>query len=489
MLVVRVLASPQGGFGLLSFLGTIAVVAAVVGLLSGAIVVVVEAVVRRNDAESIAASVDVHASLGLGANPYAAPSNLRVEAAPARAGLPITTAASVAVGALIVLGSSAAWLARPPTKGTDWSIIASTPEGDAVFGEHLLQWSRARRAWDIATKQDAAGAQQRLELKARGKALTDAARALAPNVGEALVALMSSSDELDLRGYKWGRLVDEVNRANQAARQPYFLDPDVMTRVADDGLRQHFFVYPYQIDQVAQYDVDGRPFAALRVRQLGHDRETHFRLGFSRDEQPFALVVLDETERLGKELVDLAAKGACREGVAATPDLQEGLGRCGELLAAAARGREQALPDAVVAGTERHELQHQIDGPHLPLAGPVASLLEGYTAEAQDRVNREVSAFLAELAGDDLVPRLALLQLAQYLLDRGTVGGIYPTTSVVVFEALGGRTIRRGASIDGERFWRLYAELFELPDAELRSRARATWANLFDAPLAAPNLR
>jgi hypothetical protein len=484
-----VLAATQGGFALLAFRGTIATVAAVVALLSAAIVVSVEAVVRRDDVEELDPVVDARELVGLGTNPLAAPRSLRAGATAVGAGLSTRTAAAVAAGAIAVLGSVSAWLARPPAKGADWSITPATPKGDAVFGERLLAWTRVRRAWDFATKRAAAGAEQRIALKAAGKELGDAARELDPRVGEALAALTSSSDALDLQGHKWSRLVGDVNAASQAARQPYFLDPDVVVRVADGELQPHFFVYPYQVDELAHYDVDGRPFAALRVRQLGHDRETHFRLGFSRDEEPFALVVLDETERHGRELVELAKQGACRTNFPANGDLHAGFVRCGELLAAATRGREAELADAVLAGTERHELQHQIDGPHLPLAGPVASLLEGYASESQDRVNREASAFLAELAGEGLVPRAGLLQLAHYLLDREIVGGTYPMTAVVVFEALGSRSIRRGAAVDPERFWALYGELFELPEAELRARARATWAELFDAPLAEPKPR
>jgi hypothetical protein len=151
---------------------------------------------------------------------------------------------------------------------------------------------------------------------------------------------------------------------------------------------------------------------------------------------------------------------------------------------AAFAGKELDIKDGVLVGTERHELQHQIDGPHLPIATGVRSRLEGYALDYQDRVSRETSAFLAELTADGLAPKLGLWQLARYQL--ASEQGTYPRTALVVMEALAGRSLLRGYQVDGDAFWRAWQELFAMTDDELRARAKRAWKDLFDAELADP---
>lgn len=489
LLATRSLAMAQAGLGLLVYLQLVAVITAVIALLSAALAMVVESFfVEHGDEAPPSRSPGLlgEDEVALGTDPFAGTAGPRVRKSSSTSGLTPKQAAMVAVGVTALLSVVQVVLARPPQKGTDWELSKPDPKGDRVFDTALLKWARVRRNWDLATRKSAGGAEQRLELKAAGKDLVDAAKDVDPGLGKAFEELTAEADELDLEGRKWGRLVTGINEANRKAKLPYFVDPDVFIQEDKEGLRYHFFVYPYRIEEVHPYKADGQSFATLRVRQLGHNRETHFRLGFSRDEQPFALVVLDETDRQGFELQSLVNQGYCTNEVVSNRDLYKGLNRCGELLAKAGAGKVDALPRAVLAGTERHELQHQIDGPHLPLAGPVLSLLEGYAPSSQDRVNREASAFIAELTADGLAPKLGLLQLAQYLLMSESAGGIYAKTSIVVFEALSHKTIRRGLVVDGDKFWDVYEELFELSDEELQKRARSTWKELFDSELADP---
>ena len=67
--------------------------------------------------------------------------------------------------------------------------------------------------------------------------------------------------------------------------------------------------------------------------------------------------------------------------------------KCGELAKSLHLGKSELL-----ALTQRHELQHQIDGPHLPEASAVLNEMRSYSDEAVDEVNRELSAYLSELA-------------------------------------------------------------------------------------------
>ncbi|MBL8743521.1 MAG: hypothetical protein JNK04_20565, partial [Myxococcales bacterium] len=240
-------------------------------------------------------------------------------------------------------------------------------------------------------------------------------------------------------------------------------------------------------EKVRQYDVDGDDFAALRVKPLGYDRDAHLRLGFSRDEQPFALVLVNEIERNANQFVSLGRMGYCTDDLVQNQEVYKGLNRCGKLLKDYAEGRDVDIPDAILAGTERHELQHQIDGPHLPIAGAVLNLLEGYAPSSQDRVNREVSAFLAELTTEGMAPKLALVQLAQYLMV--TENHPYAKTSIVIFEALSNKKVRRGFYLDGEKFWDVFEGLFSMSDDALRKRAAETWTALYGDRLPEPKAK
>src|SRR5262249_34402327 len=143
------------------------------------------------------------------------------------------------------------------------------------------------------------------------------------------------------------------------------------------------------------------------VEGLGPTRGSHFRLGFSRDMDPFALVVTDEVDKYKDDLdKDAGRCGAAPQGL---DEIDNAMLRCGEALAAVRARLGASLREVVLATTERHELQHQIDGPHLPLAAPVAELLGGYVKESQNRANRELSAYVAELTTEGGSPPLELV--------------------------------------------------------------------------------
>ena len=84
---------------------------------------------------------------------------------------------------------------------------------------------------------------------------------------------------------------------------------------------------------------------------------------------------------------------------------------CGRVVADFVKKDPAALLPALVAITERHELQHQIDGPHLPLPSALLERMGGYTHAAQEHVNRELSAYIAELTTPDVSPKLSLIPL------------------------------------------------------------------------------
>ncbi len=477
LLATRALMAPQAGLSVMAYLLTILVVTAAIVLTAGAVVVAVEGFFVSYGDE-----VKAHVAGSWGDDE---PESVKK---PKPKTLPPRTAAIVAGAAVVVIGLVELVLSRPPQKGTDWELTEPTPKTDAVFQGAFDRWAYARRSWDLSTRASSGNA-ARVEVKAAGKELVDAAKQVDAGLGEAMSTLVSESDDLDLGGRKWSRLVHGVNEASRKAKLPYYIDPDFFMREEKTEVVTHFFAHVYRIEKVHQWDVDGEAFATLLVRRLDAPDAEHFRLGFSRDEQPFAIVNAASVSGHASDMSAIVRQGFCTDALVLNTSVYSRLGNCGAMLKAYAQDHIEEIPDAILAATERHELQHQIDGPHLPLAGRVIDLLEGYDPSAQDRVNREASAFLAELTTKSIAPKLTLVMLAQHIFASQEQKGVYAKTAIVVLEALSGRSIRRGSFVDGDKFWAVYDKLFEEDDDKLRARAKEAWEEMFDTKLPQPKLK
>jgi hypothetical protein len=204
-------------------------------------------------------------------------------------------------------------------------------------------------------------------------------------------------------------------------------------------------------------------------------------LGFSRDVQPFALVVLDTIGHHFDEVRSGAEENPPRCGNAFDPSAERAMLRCGRVLLEMLDGEERAMA-ASIDEVERHELQHQIDGPLLSLAGPVLEKLAGYTDDAKDRVNRELSAYIAQLTHVSSPAKLGLIMPLRFALlsDRGT----YHHAAVLLFEALVDRPVcdARG-DVDPALVEAAFDELIALPDEALRRRAADAWERLYGEQL------
>lgn len=481
MLAYRAIVLAQGSVALLVFLGVVGTVLATVAVLSSAVAVAVEAMfVEHGDvapASRTAAAIEGDA---IDEIPRGATSTSAL--ALAGPGLSPRGALGVAASATALVATLQLVVSRPPEKGTDWELLRAPAGAEELYGTRMASWGRARRNWDFAVRREG-GAEGRIELKQQGKLLIEAAQELDPGLGQAVKALVDESDDLDLGGRRWSRLVDAVNEASRKAGLPYYVDPTVLTgRVEGEGLRRHFYVHSYAIESVDRYRVDGGEFATLRVRAIGHSRDAHARLGFSSDASPFALVVLEETERFADDWLRLGAARQCTEQSVVESPLYGGLDACGERLGALVeRLDEVGLREAVLESVVRHELQHQIDGPHLRLGSTVLTRLEGYGPELRDRVSREASAYLAGMTASGPAARISLFHLASFVIvnPRSTYG----LAAIVVFEALGEREVVRDGKLDADAFWRLFHELSELDDGALVNRAKESWASEYGTEL------
>jgi hypothetical protein len=357
-------------------------------------------------------------------------------------------------------------LSRPIHKGIDWSLGTRSEKADRLFGDLLPKWAVSRARWGVFSALQVSSAAELAETRAAGNELLRAARDLDANLARAITELVAGSSDLDLAGRRWFHLVEAVNEASRRSKLPYYVDPSVMMRTRGDQIVRRFLVSPYRVERVRAARVNGTKYALLDVHRLGEARSSHQRLGFSRDFQPFALVVLDEMESYAADL----ARGASQEPptCADSEDSPAVFARCGKLLRKLAPSIE-----SVQKLVQRHELQHQIDGPELTHSSAVLKTLNGYESAAIDEVNRELSAYLSEFTTQGVSPKLALVHLLPFLYAK-------PGSAQFFVGRLGLSTL---AEVGEQDVLKSFDALAALSDDELRERARDAYEELFDADL------
>ncbi len=450
MLVFRAVPGGGDGWSIFVALGTIAVIAATVALLASALEAAVEATFAPPP--------------GVDPPPGWAPRRTAMMAA--------------AVVALLVAGQVA--LARPPIKGVDWPLGPRTPPADALFVERLPEWNRARLHWERSARATS-GAAELLRVKAAGRAVVEAAKGIDDGLAAALGQMVAESRDLHVAGRTWYRLVAAVNEASRLAGLPYYLDPTVFTFQTADGPGRHFRMRTFAVERVRRFEVDGRPYATLHVRRIDVRDAGSRLLGFSRDVQRFALVDLDEASAFETSLAESALEDPPLCEAIEVEDAGPGLARCGAVLAELLQTLPDGLIPAIVATTDRHELQHQIDGPHLPLSSAVLERLGGRHPRLQARVNRELSAYVAELTAADAPPVVGLIHLVRFALQGG---GHLHHVAMIAFEALVDRPLDDGrGGPDHRAVADAFAQLAALPADTVRARAAAAWGRLFGQPL------
>lgn len=404
-------------------------------------------------------------------------------------GLRPRLAGGIAAGAVVV-GLGALWVAgRPAPKGVDWRLGKPSDEAEKLYGELIPKWERARLARDEhARAEGGTGASAQVAAKARAREMLALAKTLPTGGGplaDALSTLSSEVDDLELSGRAFARLVGVVNDRAREAELPYYLDPNVSLFVSKKGTERIFFTAPYRVKEVHGWRVGGQRFATLLVEPLTGEQRAH--LGFSRDADPFALVLENEVARY----TDRFASGDRACGSAVTlrggefVDRSDAVATCA---AALRKVRDRAgldLRRAILRMTERHELQHQVDGPHLPRSSAVSELLAGYSEESQDAANRELSAYLAEMTTEDAPPLVTLVHLFPFgVISRS---GAEHRVAVIVVETLAGRKLRFGArEVDPVTFASAFESLADKSDEELRRLARKAYEEHFGSALLDP---
>ena len=258
--------------------------------------------------------------------------------------------------------------AAPPDKGVDWTLGPSTAKGNELFGDAIPAWVLARYHWATRASETSATAPLIRVNQAAEKMLT-LAEDVDPGVRDALQELVDRSLDFKAAGRSWYRGVAQLNEASRAADLPYYADPLVAIVPHEGKVVRHFAMRTYRIKKVTTYDVDGSDFATLRIERLKPVRYPNAMLGFSRDHQRFAVVDIERNHEFQNNLLDMIQQDPPRCGFGARGHEARGVDAlglkiCGDTLARVI-SEEPDLEEAVLRLTERHELQHQIDGPNL----------------------------------------------------------------------------------------------------------------------------
>jgi hypothetical protein len=142
-----------------------------------------------------------------------------------------------------------------------------------------------------------------------------------------------------------------------------------------------------------------------------------------------------------------------------------------------------------IDATERHEIQHQVDGEDLGVPRQLFDLAPWADDEGLMLVAQEASAHLAELGTDDpLATAWRLADVTSFLLERGSRNPYRFAAALIVGRLLGRPVMDRVGHVRVSEIRTLWADLASRP-AEIAGwvapRARAAHQDLFGSPPAA----
>jgi hypothetical protein len=347
-----------------------------------------------------------------------------------------------------------------------WRLAPPTPAADRFFAEALPRWNDAHAARDLYGK----------NVGMESDALLREASALDPGLGRSVVELVRAAGQPGGTPARWELAAFRVNEASRVAGLPYYVDPTEMV-VRRDGA--HWLrLDTYRVESATVVRVDERTFRIVELRALLPRRTSSRTLGLSRDSEPTAVVMLDAVDRYVGDLKQLAEREPprCARARSANPRQEAALQRCGALLRTEARSSD--LTRELRLAVARHELQHQIDGPSPPVVASLARHARHDGLALPPRINREVSAYLAEMASPRGSPRFSLVRLLRLsVIDSRQVDG---AAARIVLGLLAGREVDSGGAEDA------FLALAPLGVDELRRRARDTWRRELGSELSEP---
>lgn len=369
-------------------------------------------------------------------------------------------------------------------KGLSWTIGAAPPAATRLFTLTLPHWSARLKRWRPLKKDPTHGDSGRW-LK-RFEPVRKQAEKVDAVLAQRLTALAREADDLKAPPRRWYRRVAEANARARELQLPFYLDPRLSFKRSRRGALQKKEIATYRLVESPSFQVDGQLHTVLLVQQLTSHGQNHRSglLGLSRDHQPFSVVLVDEVSSHADELRRWAVATPPTCGQSNDPKTMAALRRCGLHLKQVVATSDEKLVSSQLNQAIRHELQHQLDGPTLPMAALRSPPAKRRSRRYRKQLNREVSAFLAEAGGHLSDAKLALTTLLMLALQQQ--GGIHQAAAQAIFVELAPRGHQSGSS-RSEVLVATYEALTRQSDTRLRMTIRNSWKRLYGRPLQQPN--
>jgi len=342
------------------------------------------------------------------------------------------------------------WKSQPFKPNLDWSLNAPNDAQEAIFSEHFPEYVTALSRYSYIRAKGTESSAHKAHVERQVEILLGAAYAIDRDFGEDIRSFVRISEDPDFSGRVWLRAIRRINERVRNLNMPYYIQANYVEMSPNARIRRMFYVLTYRVERLRRFTVDGEAFAAIHLRKLGGINLGGRWLGLVRGDMPFALVMLDEVENHADSVLHaITNEGGCGSSEwSYHPLADQADTACASFITDLLTERgfdinqdHEALRDLFVdiqiRSTERHELQHLVDGtgPSIPLE---LFELAPRASDAQLSIAaKELSAQLAEFNTDDpLAVALALAQAQSFLLNEEEGGGVYRLGAGLIIEHL-----------------------------------------------------
>jgi hypothetical protein len=358
---------------------------------------------------------------------------------------------SVIAGAFFIIGASLMiWKSQPYRPNLDWTLGAPTTAQNEIFTKHFPRYVTALSRYSYIQAKGTESKDHKDRVERQVEILLGAAYAIDRDFGEDVRSFVRISEDPDFSGRVWLRAIRRINERVRALDMPYYIQANYVEMSPNARIRRIFYVLTYQVERLRRFNVDGEEYAAIHLRKLGGLNLGGRWLGLVRGDMPFALVMLDEVEDHADNVLNaISHEGGCgssessyhplaeRADTACASFINEILTQRGFDVHEDREVLRDLFIDIQIRSTERHELQHLVDGkgPDIPLE---LFELAPRASDAQlSMAAKELSAQLAEFNTEDpLALALALAQAQSFLLAEEEGGGVYRLGAGLILEYL-----------------------------------------------------
>jgi len=402
---------------------------------------------------------------------------------------PVRLSALLVAISLVGLGAYQ-WKVYTPPPNLEWKFTTPSAQDKKIFSDLFPSYVIARNDQDhyLAKGQQKPHIEERV--RTRSNALIDAARALDPELSERILSFVRLSENPDFSGRLWMKQLRKINERIREIGLPYYVQGNYMQMSKSSEMRRIFFVKTFYVERLRRFTVDGQEVASIHLRSLDRVRFKGRWLGLVRGDMPFALIMLDQIEKHSRALFNaLNETASCNTELSyLTVEAIDIDAKCGSEILNQMRKMNldvdnrpeeafQAILERNVLVTERHELQHLVDGDDLE--SPLA-LYELIPAASDDQVSlamMELSAQTCELATDDgLQVLLSLANQHSFLLSDRVHQTPYLYSSGLIAESLTDQNIiETYGSVKKNALLSLWDKVHALGTAD--GNALAQWAS------------